>query len=38
MMLKRSVKLPAAVVWSFWYDNRGVEDKKSETKKKKGKE
>ncbi len=28
----------AAVIWSFWYDNRGVEDKKSETKKKKGKE
>lgn len=28
----------AAVVWSFWYDNRGVEDTKSEEKTKKEKE
>lgn len=28
----------AAVVWSFWYDNRGVEDTKSETETKKEKE
>lgn len=28
----------AAVVWSFWYDNRGVEDTESEIKSKKDKE